>query len=293
MDQQFSFIIKAETDKFENRYIMKAECACGGRFQIISMEEFQEGDALYNEVKTMCRKCNGLDSFIFDITKREREKTKKKPGKTYHLNPATIAEELEKEPSSREFNFFSKIASNIEEAYGSSHNFSEKQFGIEKRELKTGEPPVKPSVSDRLDKLKNDFRQLKSKYSNEKQFEIEKKELKAEDPPVKPPETSGMEELKNDFRQLKLRYSQASLKIKFLEEENKLMQLLEEKLSKQEIESQKRHRTIEKLKKELEDKDSEIKRLKEVITVKEHDIEAYKKLIEDKRTPGWMKLLGG
>ena len=252
MDKSFNFVIEADSDKFENKYIMRAECPCGGRYQIIEMEQISENRILYNQVKTMCRDCNQMDTFLFDITSRERKK--RKPGKTHKLNEKTIAKSLDKKSPKISSNsrLFSKVARNIEEAYRPSEIASENDD--KKQEIK---PEVKKASPEES--------KLKENYSN----------------------------LMYEFRQLKMRYSQATLKIKFLEEENKLMQILEEKLSKQEVESQKKHRTILKLKKDLEKKDDEIKRLQEVITVREQDIEAYKKMLTEKSMPGWRKLLGG
>ncbi len=76
MEEKFKFVITAQTEEFENTYIKKYSCSCGGKYQILLRNRIEDEDKIYNYVKTVCMSCNKPSEFHFDITERENKKKK-------------------------------------------------------------------------------------------------------------------------------------------------------------------------------------------------------------------------
>lgn len=76
MEDKFKFVITAESEDFENNYIKKYSCACGGKYQILLRDRLEEDITIYNLIKAICLKCSKPADFLFDITEREKERKK-------------------------------------------------------------------------------------------------------------------------------------------------------------------------------------------------------------------------
>ncbi|MEQ8191428.1 MAG: hypothetical protein ABRQ39_25915 [Candidatus Eremiobacterota bacterium] len=121
--------------------------------------------------------------------------------------------------------------------------------------------------------------------------EIAKSLMGEPEKPVRKKEDNSrvIQELNN----VKFLYAQAMMKIKYLEEENKLLHILEENLNKKEKEIRKLQNNIAELTVEIDKRLSEYNELQQKLLEKDDELEAYKKMMEDRKRGGWRKLLGG
>ena len=243
-EKNFKFIITSENEEFENNYIMKYRCPCGGKYKILLREKIEEKDKIYNLIKSMCIVCNRPEEFCFDITSRFAGKSNDEPEESYKDIKENRRDRISDSPS-----FLSDIARDIQDAFISLDDLNEL--------------PVN------LDDLAN--------LAGHGQGSLEHR-----------PDTDI-----KDFEKLKLLYAQAMLKIGFLEEENSLKQMLEERLNERDAEIKALEKIIEELREELEDRTAENKDLKRQFAEKEQEIEEYKRSLGEKKQSGWKKLLGG
>ncbi len=254
MKDQFNFIISAESEEFENNYIMKYRCPCGGKYQVLLREKLPENDVIYNVVKTMCIECNKSGEFLFDITERENKK-RKLDNKLSHVRGTLRDFRGERNKSatpSSSINILSGVAREIEDAF------------ISVNELPAG--PV-------------NLQEIAKSLMGEPEKPVRKKE----------DNSKVIQELNN----VKFLYAQAMMKIKYLEEENKLLHILEENLNKKEKEIRKLQNNIAELTVEIDKRVSEYNDLQQKLLEKDDELEAYKKMMDDRKKGGWRKLLGG
>ena len=254
MKDQFNFIISAESEEFENNYIMRYRCPCGGKYQVLLREKLPENDVIYNVVKTMCIECSKSGEFLFDITERENKKIKleKKPSNVRGTLKDFKGGGSKSSVSSSSINILSGVAREIEDAF------------ISVRDLPSG--PV-------------NLQEIAKSLMGEPEKPVRKKE----------DNTKIIQELNN----VKFLYAQSMMKIKYLEEENKLLHILEENLNKKEKEIRKLQNNIADLTVEIDKRVSEYNELQQKLLEKDDELEAYRRMMDDRKKGGWRKLLGG
>jgi len=266
---------------------MKYKCSCGGKYQILLREKILEKDIVYNIVRTMCVECSKSGEFLFDITNRETKERKLR-------EKLSCVQTSLKDFRSSEKDF--QIAEKDFQCMEKDFQGAEKDFHEAEKDFPGGEANPITTInilSDMAREIDNAFLPFGDMSDCPVNIEeFTRTVLKESHPfsPVKEKDDSKL--ILEEYQNLKLLYGQAVMKLQYLEEENKLLHILEETLNRKEKDIRKLQNNIAELTVELDRKETEYNELKKQLSEKDDEIEAYKKLFKENRRPAWMKLLG-
>jgi len=263
MNEEFKLIITADSEEYENNYIKKYSCSCGGKYQILFREKFQKDDMICNKVKVVCQKCNNPGEFLFDITgrvkdKQPEEKLERKPNK----KKSPTRTRLPGSAPSESPDILLDIAKEIEDGFIFSEDFTNLPCADEEKNT-----PVKHTGTHKGNdgELPDDYDELKFLYAKAMMkigfLEEEVKSLK----PLRHEVRKKDKEIKN----------------------------MESKIKELSVELEDKTGEIEDMTVQIDETERELKKARKKLEEVKNELEEYKKQHGERKKSGWRNLLGG